>query len=390
MIQYRKSYDVVVAGGGIAGVAAALSAARRGHKVALLEKQVIIGGLATSGLIFIYLPLCDGEGNQLLFSIAEELLLRSMKYSPCDLPQRWGGQQEGAFYGFRHSDRYQVIFSPAGFTIALDEALAEAGVDLWLDTLVCASNTASDGKITSIEVENISGRGALSAKCFVDATGSAALIRQAGGEVETGLNYQTPWIMERSPEEHIFSMEKHIGIKYFGQLTKEYAAGNPLDGAENTGHIRKAWTSAREHYDQSYQAGADRHTLYPVILPGMAQFRQTARIAGVQTIGNGDHGKYFEDSIGLYPDWRSAGKVWETPYGALLPEKIRGVLAAGRCISTTGDAWDAFRVIPAAAMTGEAAGLAAALSVEKGCDPIEHKPEELRSILTEKGFRFHL
>ncbi len=390
MIQFRKNYDIVVAGGGIAGVAAALSAAPRGHKVALLEKQMIIGGLATSGLIFIYLPLCDGNGKQLLFGIAEELLKRSMKYSPCDLPQRWGGQEKDAFYGFRQGDRYQVIFSPAGFTIALDEALAEAGVDLWLDTLICATNTAADGKITSVEVENVSGRGELSAKCFIDATGSAALIRQAGGEVEVGQNYQTPWIMEKGIEEHIFSMEEHLGIKSFGKFTHEYLLGNPLDGKVNTGYIRTAWASAREHYEQSYQSGADRHTLYPVLLPGMPQFRMIARIEGMKTIGDGDDGKCFDDSIGLYPDWRKSGKVWETPYGTLLPEKIRGVLAAGRCISTTGDAWDAFRVIPAAAMTGEAAGTAAALALQKNCDPAELTAEQLRTELRQAGFLFHI
>jgi NADPH-dependent 2,4-dienoyl-CoA reductase/sulfur reductase-like enzyme len=71
---FEKKYDVVVAGAGVAGVAAALAAARRGHSVALIEKQTIIGGLATSGLIFVYLPLCDGNGRQVTFGISEELL----------------------------------------------------------------------------------------------------------------------------------------------------------------------------------------------------------------------------------------------------------------------------------------------------------------------------
>ena len=66
-------YDIAVAGAGIAGIAAALAAARRGHKVALLEKQTIIGGLATSGLVYIYLPLCDGNNTQVTFGISEEI-----------------------------------------------------------------------------------------------------------------------------------------------------------------------------------------------------------------------------------------------------------------------------------------------------------------------------
>jgi hypothetical protein len=79
---FRKSYDVVVCGGGVAGVAAALAAARRGQRTALLEKTVYPGGLATAGLIYIYLPLCDGNGTQVTFGVAEELLLASIKYGP--------------------------------------------------------------------------------------------------------------------------------------------------------------------------------------------------------------------------------------------------------------------------------------------------------------------
>ena len=65
--------DVAVAGGGVAGIAAALSAARAGAKVALIERGFTLGGLATAGLVTIYLPLCDGKGRQVSFSLAEEL-----------------------------------------------------------------------------------------------------------------------------------------------------------------------------------------------------------------------------------------------------------------------------------------------------------------------------
>ena len=84
----------------------------------------------------------------------------------------------------------------------------------------------------------------------------------------------------------------------------------------------------------------------------------------------------------------TAGKVYETPYGSLLPEKVRGVLACGRCMSADGDAWESFRVIPAAAMTGEAAGTAAALAVEKNCDSSELAPETVRAELRKNNFKF--
>ena len=71
--------DVLVCGGGVAGISAAISAARSGARVILLEREYMLGGLATLGLITIYLPLCDGEGHQVSFGIAEELLRLSVK-----------------------------------------------------------------------------------------------------------------------------------------------------------------------------------------------------------------------------------------------------------------------------------------------------------------------
>ena len=76
----REETDVLVVGGGIAGVAAALAARRAGARVLLLEKQALLGGLATNGLISWYEPLCDGQGQQLIYGLAEELLRLSFRY----------------------------------------------------------------------------------------------------------------------------------------------------------------------------------------------------------------------------------------------------------------------------------------------------------------------
>ena len=84
-------YDVVVVGGGVAGVSAALAAKRSGaEKVLLIEKQFMLGGLATLGIITVYLPICDGEGKQVSFGIAEELLHLSVKHGYEDkYPKGW-------------------------------------------------------------------------------------------------------------------------------------------------------------------------------------------------------------------------------------------------------------------------------------------------------------
>ena len=70
-VKSAKQYDVAVIGGGVAGAAAALQAARCGCKTILMEKNVLLGGLATAGLIYFYLPLCDGRGRQVTFGVSE-------------------------------------------------------------------------------------------------------------------------------------------------------------------------------------------------------------------------------------------------------------------------------------------------------------------------------
>ena len=107
-----KNYDVAVCGAGIAGVAAAVAAARQGMNTVLIEKQCLLGGLATSGLIYIYLPLCDGYGNQIMKGLTEEMLRRSTEYGPFDVPEKWGGPKNG--YPGIGGDRFQCCFSPAG------------------------------------------------------------------------------------------------------------------------------------------------------------------------------------------------------------------------------------------------------------------------------------
>lgn len=92
-VKQMPAYDVIVVGGGIAGVAAVVAAARGGAKTLLMEKTVTLGGLATQGPISWYEPLCDGEGKQMIYGIAEELIRLSVKYGFEDMPHEWGGVQ---------------------------------------------------------------------------------------------------------------------------------------------------------------------------------------------------------------------------------------------------------------------------------------------------------
>ena len=106
-------YDVIVVGGGIAGVGAALGARRNGCKVLMIEKSVMLGGLATLGFIAYYLPLCDGYGKKVTGGIAEELLYLSIKYGYNNLAPEW---KDGTGVGTKKrytstSDFYLLVFN---------------------------------------------------------------------------------------------------------------------------------------------------------------------------------------------------------------------------------------------------------------------------------------
>ena len=92
------------------------------------------------------------------------------------------------------------------------------------------------------------------------------------------------------------------------------------------------------------------------------QIRMTRRIDGKYTQDDTEMHKEYNDSVGLFSDWRRPGPVYELPFGALTGRKITNLLAAGRCISATDAMWDITRVIPVCALSGQAAGTAAAMT----------------------------
>ena len=85
----EKSYDVIVAGAGVAGLAAALTARRAGKSVLLIEKSTMLGGLATLGLINLFVPMCNGRGTQIIYGLAEEFLRYSVRYGWAKIPDEW-------------------------------------------------------------------------------------------------------------------------------------------------------------------------------------------------------------------------------------------------------------------------------------------------------------
>ncbi len=396
-MDFEKGFDVLVAGAGVAGVAAALEAARSGMKTVLVEKSVFPGGLATSGIVNVYLPLCDGRGTQVTFGIAEELLHAAVRYGPDDLPVEWRRREGSA----RGKGRYRTRFSPASFVLALDELLLDAGVDVWFDTRICVP--VMDGaRVTGLEVENKSGRGRLSAACVVDATGDADVAHRAGAACIERDNWLSLWALEASLEAAREAAAGSSGAPLLRRVTlggwnngHNHPAGCPkrygTNGRDVSAFVLESRKLLREHYAAEFARGGERnrHNVFPLTLPAMAQFRTTRRIVGRDGMREGQEGMRRDDSVGLVADWRTAGHVWEVPYGALAPAGVDGLLAAGRCIDAAGDVWEVMRVIPAAALTGQAAGVAAVLSVGDGVAPGALSIHRLQRELAARGIPLH-
>lgn len=353
-----------------------------------MEKTVLLGGLATTGLVYAYLPLCDGNGTQVTFGICEELIKLCLKYGPGDISDNWKKQKNAP-----EEQRYLCFFSPASFMLALDEVLEEAGVDIWLDTLVCDAQVNSEDHLEAIEVENESGRGIIKANCFIDASGTGIVARRAGAEGFENENYLSVWTLEYDKVSQ-GTLAKNIKMLHKGCVPPrpgDMVIEPGIDGRKVSNFMLAGRKLLREHYQAEYDSGkADRKTFFPLKIPAMPQFRKIYAVAGMETLNSGQDSTFFKDSIGLVADWRKAGYVWEIPYRTLVPKKIKGLLTAGRCISSIGDAWEITRVIPAAALTGEVAGIAAAISIEQGITPDKLAINTLQTKLKVKGFPLHL
>jgi hypothetical protein len=352
---FKSEYDIVVCGAGVAGIAAAVTASRAGAKVALIEKTILPGGLATSGLINIFLPLCDGNGNQIISGITEELFKLSIKYGPGAIPPGWGGD------GKNKISRYIVHYSPASFVLALDEFLEENNVDVWYDTTVTDTNVDSK-TITALEVFNKSGKGEIQAKSFIDATGDADIANFAGCDLIKGTNNLSIWAIQASLDqaEKAVRFDDPELLNNFVRLGADDSGKGHPEGEKtwkgiNGRNVSEFSIKSRKLLLDHYKKQNDE-SQYPLTLPTIPLFRTTRRIVGRDTVKDSDANKEIKGALGQVPDWREAGKILQITEGALRPENIDNLFAAGRIISAENDAWEVFRVIPAAAHTGELAG----------------------------------
>jgi len=352
------SCDVLVVGGGIAGVAAAVAAARNGAATCLIEREQGLGGLATLGNVVVYLPLCDGLGNQVIAGLGEELLKLSVHdgfnpVPPCWLP---GGDPEQ-----RRKTRYRVTFNPASYILDLEELVVRSRVRLLYDTRFC--DVLRDGdRIVAVLVENKSGRSAIRVRTVVDASGDADVCARAGEKtVSLRTNVAAGWFYTHDRQQVRLVTNSEEFPRDPRQAPKGVRGFAGDDAEEVTAQILATREMIREKLAKLREA-AQGKPVFAAVLPLVAGFRMTRRLEGRVVLLEEHNRRWFDDSLGLTGDWRSAGPVYCLPLGCLAGVANDNLATAGRCISADGSAWDVTRVIPTCAVTGEAAGTAAALA----------------------------
>jgi len=361
--EIKDKCTVLVCGGGFAGIASALAAARGGADVLLLEREYILGGLGTAGIVTIYLPLCDGEGHQVSFGIAEELFMLSMKHGAEDrYPKAW---LENGTLEEKIKHRFEVQFNPHIFAMAAEKLLLDNGVRILYGT-TAVSVHKTDNKIDAVIVENKSGRYGIAVdRSVVDCSGDADICKLSGAEtVNFGQgNVLAAWHYSLSKEGLKLRMKGACDIpdkfktSEMPLLTTRRFTG--LDGKELSEMVQM---SHDRIYKDALENKEKDESYVPVTIPTIPQIRMTRRIAGIYTMDDTEMHKGFDDSVGTFSDWRKRGPVYKLPFSTLYGKDVKNLICAGRCISVTDAMWDITRVIPVCAVSGEAAGTAAAMT----------------------------
>lgn len=385
----KEECDVLVCGGGIAGVAAALAAARLGKKVILCEREYVLGGLATAGLIAVYLPICDGTGRQVSFGLAEELLKLSVSRKV----------YQGAGYDdwIKNPDsvknektaRYEVVFNPNLFAVDMEQLLLKSGVKILYGT-VSVNAYAKDGFVNYVVFENKSGRFAIAPKGVIDATGDCDIAKFLSLPCELNedknplaswyynftkgkVNLNTLGVCDNSDE------KQQNGAKVPSLSNRRFLG---LDGEELSEMVQLSHKSLLDDYTKRCETDPDYDVTTIATIP---QIRMTRRLLGQYVLRESDNHKEFDDSLGLISDWRKRGPVFEIPLGSLYNKQIKNFAAAGRCMSAAGAMWDVTRVIPCCAVTGQAAGTALAVC----SDLTKIDIEKLQQTLKQNGVVLH-
>jgi len=410
-------FDVVVVGGGLAGVAAACAAARAGARTAMIEAQAFAGGVATATM--------EATMSNRFHNAAGEQVIGGR---PLELVEKLVAL--GATTPTWPRQRFHITFDIELAKLAMDMMLEEAGVDVYYGTIVTDA-AMSDSRVTGVVISNRSGNQRLEAKCVVDATGDADVAHYAGVPLRAGkmtnsfmfrlgnVDFERMVAFFRdNPDEYgegrsvenmlafyeagYFILE-HYGKKLQktvedaiqrGEYSRECGPFHHMHAFKmsgicakktlnvNTGMVRVAGVDGKELSGLLIQGRAMAHHVAGFLqkhLPGcensfvvhtstMLGLRHTRFLAADFTLTTKLYGTPFDDAVGrgvAHPKWRKESGFFDIPLRCMLPPATDGlIVGSGRATSSTPA--ELLRIQPVTMIVGQGAGVAAAVAVRDG------------------------
>ncbi|NLY02598.1 MAG: FAD-dependent oxidoreductase [Rhodopirellula sp.] len=408
--------DVLVIGGGPAGVGAALAAAREGARTLLIERHGMLGGVWTAGIMN---PFFDFHRKGW---IVAELIERLKK---ADAFRAW---------------KFSWTFDTEMMRLLLETLFAEAGAECWYYSFA-ADTIVEAGRVRGVVVESKSGREAVLAKTIIDCTGDGDVAARAGVAYNLGraadsacqpmtlmfeIDGVGDWIQSKAEDlydamtnaisEHNLSIELPIGRVNYApwiinlprpgaavvQATHVYLM-NPLDTRDLT---RATIETRRQVHELTKVFGrvAGLENVRLVQTAAAIGIREARHLAGRYTLSLDDlrEGRRFDDAVtfgafgvdihdvkrGEQSAHGAKMRPYEIPYRCLVPETVGGMLFAGRCISGTHEAHASYRVTGTCMAMGQAAGLAAAMAAAEGESPDKLDGRAVRTALKNRDVGF--
>ncbi len=394
---YRRC-DVLVVGGGIAGWAAALSAARAGRRTILVERDESLGGLWSNGGVLILLAtgyLRNGKFTQTTRGFTDDLIRKLEAMGPMAVTGRTPPNR-----------MYLPTADPEALKIALEQLLVEAGCEI-LYRCADVDVVINGPDVKGVVVESAEGRLAILAKETVDATGDGDVLFQAGEKYQQykhgiGFTYRIGGFNSFTKESYDNARKAGLWFggeepspdnRWYGMFGK--APDGTPDVAANRFDVAGISKIMMHHRAEAWKSAADLRkvkgceTAHLIWTATQIGIRGARTLDGVKSIDRAWAAAHVEKDDGDTVAWMGSDGVSprgsRVPLGCLLPKTANHLTVCGRAASCADDMIDLFRLIAPCLVTGQAAGAASAVAAEKGVGPRDVAVKDVQKLLLKQG-----